>query len=98
MVFCVWFLLVVNTSASDYLERLVPEMIKRDVKLYSLTYSLTFDVLCCMVVHKNQIQVDVIETVKSSGLNQVMRNEGERKLRSRLTDPRSPLYGVLNLI
>jgi len=24
---CVWFLLVVNTSASDCLERLVPEMI-----------------------------------------------------------------------
>jgi len=27
LVLCVWFLLVVNTSASDCLERLVPEMI-----------------------------------------------------------------------
>jgi len=46
LVFCVWFLLVVNTSASDGLERLVvPEMIllglcvERVVKLYR--YSLT---------------------------------------------------------
>jgi len=33
-------LLVVNTSASDCLERLVPKMIcvERDVKLYSLTH------------------------------------------------------------
>ena len=40
---CVWFLLVVNTSASDCLERFVPEMIylcvERDIKLYSLTHS-----------------------------------------------------------
>jgi len=27
LILCVWFLLVVNTSASDCLERLVPEMI-----------------------------------------------------------------------
>ena len=41
MVLCVWFLLVLNTSASDCLERLVPEMIcvERDVELYSLTHS-----------------------------------------------------------
>ena len=28
MVLCVWFLLVVNTSASDCLERLIPEVIQ----------------------------------------------------------------------
>ena len=47
MVLCVWFLLVVNTSASDCLERLVPEMIycvSRGTLNYSLTHSLTHSV------------------------------------------------------
>ena len=46
LVLCVWFLLVVDTSASDCLERLVPEMICYVSRgtLNSLTHSLTLSV------------------------------------------------------
>ena len=50
MVLCVWFLLVVNTSASDCLERLVPEMINYVLRGMLNSYSLTLCVLhlfCC---------------------------------------------------
>ena len=42
MVLCVWFLLVVDTSASDCLERLVPEMTYYDMSRGTLnsTHSL----------------------------------------------------------
>jgi len=48
---CVWFLLVVNTSASDCLERLdlLVLCVERDIKLYLLTLYCNIQFLdCCM--------------------------------------------------
>jgi len=52
LVLCVWFLLVVNTSASDCLERLVPKMICYVSRgTLNSTHSLTghWDAKCCQL-------------------------------------------------
>jgi len=62
LVLCVWFLLVVNTSASDCLERLVPEMtyyVSRG--MLNSTHSLTFHIIAAytfMFVQINGEDVD----------------------------------------
>ena len=69
-VFLVYFLLivlVVSTSASDCLERLL--FVERDVKLYSLTHSLT--ILAAFILPVMTVNLVFIECMQPSGFDDI---------------------------
>ena len=89
MILCVWFLLVVNTSASDCLQRLVPEMIcyvsggslnSTHSFAHSVVNKISLERLCSMEcsslqsMHRHSVMDQIYDAVLEAG-NASLQNE-----------------------